>query len=97
MSERPTATILPPEGAFPPCAVPIVVVDDHALVPHPLDGHVAVALREGVHIAWAPVAGGGVLLPMFFGRDAALGVAVSMTRDGFRAMIADLQSIEAQL
>lgn len=90
--------ILPPEGAFAPMPTAIAFPElGVAAVPHPAGGATSVELRDGLHLAWAPTEEDKVLLALFAGRRAEIGFAVTSSHQGLRELIADLQSIDAQL
>jgi len=75
-----------------------IVTGSHAHVAHPLGGHARVALRDGLHLAWAPMLlQRRALLVLFAGAEADAGVATTLSREGLRRLIADIQSIDAQL
>ena len=90
---------------FAPIGVP-VVVDGRGYAWLPVPGGQDVVgwhLKPGLRVAWAPLPGNtGALLHMLAGivDDPAYetdGLAITLTRDGLRRLIADLQSVEAQL
>ncbi len=99
-------------GAPPPFADP-VVIDESGVVwlPHPdpdLAGSgetIGCYLHAGLRLGWAPMTlppPGGVLLTLFGGPAAEMGfeedgVATFITRDGLKALIADLQAIVASV
>lgn len=98
-------------GSPPPFAKPIVIDEQgFAWVPDPIafpqcsDEVIGCYVHSGVMLGWAPMSlpAPGVLLTMFGApRADALeivdGVAAFITRDGLKALIADLQAIAASI
>jgi len=96
-----TAEILGPKAEQPMCPYdgPLVVFEaGHAILPHPHGEMTMVPIRDGIHLAWTKTPElGGITMFWFAGQDADVGFATSLTREGLRAIIRDLKSIEAQL
>lgn len=99
-------------GAPPPFSNPIVIdeqgfawVPDPVAFPHCSDEAIGCYVHAGVMLGWAPMslpAHDGVLLTVFGGpRADALeiedAVAAFVTRDGLKALIADLEAIAASI
>lgn len=85
-----------------PFAEPVLVDDrGSVLVPVPEGGHAWTHIHAGLHVGWTGVPEqDGLLLVQIGNRDdgeIADGITAFLTRDGFRRLIVDLQSIEAQL
>ncbi len=97
-----TGEILPPEGAFAPFPGPLVVGEGpfghDAYFPHPSGGVQLVPYRDGLFFAWTPIDDAGTIaLGMFIGKGAEFGTAATITHTGLARIIADLQSIHAQV
>lgn len=101
----PAVEILPPIGAEPlaPMRDPVLVSDrGDAWMPHPFyrGMRTLLPLCEGIALAWAPCApASGILLSLWGGNpdnpsDEA--IACTISRNGLRALIRDLQSIDQQ-
>ncbi|MCW2412038.1 MULTISPECIES: hypothetical protein [unclassified Sphingobium] len=100
------AEILPPEGATPfPQAQDPLLIDERGFgwVPHAFrPGFCAYTpITRGVGIAWWPIQEiGGAIISAYGGNPAQPtdeSVVFSITREGLRGLIADLQSIADQL
>jgi hypothetical protein len=98
----PDAEILPPEGSLRPFDGPLILVGDErdyrVIIPDPSGNLASVPLREDLHLGWTYEERlGGAILCLFAGHAADAGFAVKCSREGVRELIADLQSIDAQL
>lgn len=93
------------QGAPPPMSTVVVDEQGYAWLPHPGGNGDLIRsfVHAGVRIGWAPVPElGGMLLSQWGGPgpDADFeedGLTTFLTRDGLRAIIGDLQAIEAAL
>lgn len=89
----------------PPFTAPVVVTPaGNAIVPHPFaDGVSATVLVcAGVSLGWAPWPTNDAILLSIWGgtpqtRPSEHNVTATLSRDGLRALIADLQAVDAQL
>jgi hypothetical protein len=90
---RPAATL--PE---PMREAVIVTADERCIVSHPLGGVAIVPIGAGLALGWTPAPElGGLVLAPFTASGADAGFATVITRPTLRALIADLQAIDAQL
>lgn len=89
----------------PPFTAPVVVTPaGNAIVPYPFaDGVSATVLVcTGVSLGWVPWPTGDAILLSIWGgtpqtRPSEHNVTATLSRNGLRALIADLQAIDAQL
>lgn len=91
-------------GPIAPFPGPVIINDwGEVFVPHAFFPRsvTSLPLCRGAALGWAPFPEvGGVLLAVFGGNPDAPSdesMAVALSRDGLRALIADLQSIDEQL
>lgn len=96
--------IAPFPGPIAPFPDPVVINDwGHVFVPHAFFPRsvISLPLCRGAALGWTPFPEvAGVLLAIFGGNPDALSdesMALTLSRDGLRALIADLQSIDDQL
>lgn len=92
------AEILPPETARPPMPGPLIVTQSgQGLLQQP-DGSYALArIEQGLTLGWMDLGGGFALLSIRDAHCLAPGMATTISRAGLQGLIADLQSIDAQL
>ncbi|HKY80850.1 MAG TPA: hypothetical protein VJM09_05190 [Sphingobium sp.] len=93
-----------PAGPIAPFPDPLLLNDwGEVLVPHAFFpwSHTSLPLSRGLAMGWAPFAAvDGALIAFFGGNPDAPtdeSIAVSLSRDGLRALIRDLQAIDQQL
>lgn len=94
-----TVQILDPVRRPAPMQGPLLVdVLGRALLPHPAGGRRFVELRQGLTLGWMPIPKQPAVLLSIADMDCrAEPLATTLTRAGLRGLIADLQSIDAQL
>ncbi|MBY0306691.1 MAG: hypothetical protein K2W86_16255 [Sphingomonas sp.] len=89
----------------PPFATPVIVrPSGTALLPYPFagGGNATVMVSQGLSLGWAPWPTDAAVLISIWGgtpqtKPSEHNVTTRLTREGFRALIADLQAIDAQL
>lgn len=98
------AEILPPLDGPPPMEHAVFIDDAHrAWVPHPFlpDARRALPLRSGLAMGWTPFPEArGALVALWAGNQdspSEQAIAVALSREGLKAFIADLQSVDRQL
>ena len=96
--DLPAAT-LPPEPRRPPIPGPLLVnAAGYGLVEQPDGTHAPMKLEQGLSIGWMPLPElGGMLLVLGDAPGPRAAIATTLTRPGLQGLIADLQSIDAQI
>lgn len=90
---------------LPPFSTPVIVrPSGTAILPYPFAEHVnaTVMVCAGVSLGWAPWPTGDAILLSIWGgtpqtRPSEHNVTATLSRDGLRALITDLQAVDAQL
>lgn len=84
---------------MPPLRDALIVTEDaRCIVPDPRGGIAIVPIGTGLALGWTPTPEfGGVTLVAFTAIGPDAGFATTVTRPALRALIADLQAIDAQL
>lgn len=93
------AEILPPPIRRAPMDGPLIVLTNGcALVEQPEGYHAPVRVTQGLALGWMPASElGGILINIRDAHCLADPLATTLTRAGLQNLIADLQSIDAQL
>lgn len=92
------AEILPPEPARPPMPGPLIVTDSgHGVLLQPDGSYALTRIEQGITMGWMDIGPGAILLAIRDAHCLAPGIATTLTRPGLKGLIADLQSIDAQL
>lgn len=83
---------------LPPIDGPVLVSPfGQAIVPDPDGDHHCISVSNGFSLAWTSIDERHLLLPMFFGADRSVAVALTLSHEGLDLLIADLESIREQL
>lgn len=85
-------------GHLPPIGCPVVLDPfGQAIVADPDGDYVCVSVRHGLNLAWTSLDETHLLMPMFFGGDRDIAVALTLSHVGLDRLIGDLQSIQTQV